>query len=544
MHQARVISLSPFDQVLSVSLQPSVLKQAFIRYNDLKPGMPVKATVTRLVNNGILLSVSDNINGFVPKLHMSDVTLSNPGKMFKAGTTMVKGHVLSCDPSQRRLIITLRKTLVNSTLAKITSYEEAKPGLLSSGVITSVTDFGCFVAFYNGVKGFAHISELSDEFITKPSQHFKVGQTVKIRVVSGVEDGNKLKISFKLNIGSTSATTAHHLTHSIALGHLVSAKLMSKSASSFVLELSNGQSSEDPSSSTLTATMDVAHLSDVKDPAHLTKLVASAFKEGQVIHDCLVIGIDMKRKAVRLSIKPCLVAMAKEGRLVTSMDAVQVGMVVPGFVQKLLPSGCIVGLVGGMFGLAKLHTISDRFITAIGDHISEGQTVLATVTEIDDVTRRFTVNLKNSVNFPSELGVAPSRYEAAYLESMFGELDAVFLHNNVSINTANLWCAGLCIGSLVEGSVKQVLPYGYIIDVNGKHSSGISGLVTTYQGVGKGLVEGSSVKARIMDIDLQKKIIDLSLSHTEVVEVNLGLGNFNMTAQVLDSNSSDSTSHF
>ena len=68
--------------------------------------------------------------------------------------------VLSVEPDRRRLLLTHKKTLVESSLPVITDFSDAKPGVSSHGFITAIKDFGCFVAFYNNVKGLVPRSEL------------------------------------------------------------------------------------------------------------------------------------------------------------------------------------------------------------------------------------------------------------------------------------------------------------------------------------------------------------------------------------------------
>lgn len=54
--------------------------------------------------------------------------------------------------------LTIRNHLsqVASKLSPIVSYEDAVEGLVTHGFITGVEDIGCFVTFYNDVKGLVH----------------------------------------------------------------------------------------------------------------------------------------------------------------------------------------------------------------------------------------------------------------------------------------------------------------------------------------------------------------------------------------------------
>lgn len=68
--------------------------------------------------------------------------------------------VLSVEPDRRRLLLTHKKTMVESDLPFITDYSDAKPGVSTHGFITAIKDFGCLVTFYNNVKGLVPRTEL------------------------------------------------------------------------------------------------------------------------------------------------------------------------------------------------------------------------------------------------------------------------------------------------------------------------------------------------------------------------------------------------
>lgn len=71
--------------------------------------------------------------------------------------------------------------------------EDLEPGMVLSGVVRNVIDFGAFVDI--GVKqdGLIHISELSDSFVKHPSHVLAVGQVVEVRVL-GI-DAKRQRIS-------------------------------------------------------------------------------------------------------------------------------------------------------------------------------------------------------------------------------------------------------------------------------------------------------------------------------------------------------------
>lgn len=84
--------------------------------------------------------------------------------------------MLISNPEEKKLILTLKKTLVTSKFPVLTSYEAAKPGLITHGFIVCAREFGCIVKFYNDVKGLVPKNELSSEPIPSPEKVFYKGQ--------------------------------------------------------------------------------------------------------------------------------------------------------------------------------------------------------------------------------------------------------------------------------------------------------------------------------------------------------------------------------
>ena len=74
--------------------------------------------------------------------------------------------VLSVEPDRRRLLLTHKKTMVESDLPLITDYSDAKPGVSTHGFVTAIKDFGCLVTFYNNVKGLVPRTELGQVLCT------------------------------------------------------------------------------------------------------------------------------------------------------------------------------------------------------------------------------------------------------------------------------------------------------------------------------------------------------------------------------------------
>ncbi len=78
----------------------------------------------------------------------------------------------------------------------ILSMEDLQPDMVLDGVVRNVIDFGAFVDIGVHQDGLVHISQISDSFISHPSDVLKVGEKVKVKILS--VDLNKKRISLTM----------------------------------------------------------------------------------------------------------------------------------------------------------------------------------------------------------------------------------------------------------------------------------------------------------------------------------------------------------
>jgi len=74
---------------------------------------------------------------------------------------------------------------------------DAQPGMILEGVVTNVTKFGAFVDIGVHQDGLVHISELSNRYIKEPGVAVKVGQIVKVKVLSADVKTKRIALSMK-----------------------------------------------------------------------------------------------------------------------------------------------------------------------------------------------------------------------------------------------------------------------------------------------------------------------------------------------------------
>jgi uncharacterized protein len=74
---------------------------------------------------------------------------------------------------------------------------DLQPGMALEGVVTNVTKFGAFVDVGVHQDGLVHISELADRYVKEPSDVVKVGQLVKVHVLTADAKTKRIALSMK-----------------------------------------------------------------------------------------------------------------------------------------------------------------------------------------------------------------------------------------------------------------------------------------------------------------------------------------------------------
>ncbi|MBO8165076.1 MAG: S1 RNA-binding domain-containing protein [Brevibacillus sp.] len=69
-------------------------------------------------------------------------------------------------------------------------------GSIIEGKVTAIKPFGMFVAVTDSEQGLVHISQVANGYVKDINDHFSVGDTVKVKVLS-VDDAGKISLSVR-----------------------------------------------------------------------------------------------------------------------------------------------------------------------------------------------------------------------------------------------------------------------------------------------------------------------------------------------------------
>uniref|UniRef100_A0A8C8RBW1 Programmed cell death 11 n=1 Tax=Pelusios castaneus TaxID=367368 RepID=A0A8C8RBW1_9SAUR len=383
-HRCRIIDYSLMDELALLSLKHRIIAAPFLRYQDVRPGHVVEGKVLALKPIGMQVKVTDHIRGLVPRLHLADVLLKQPEKKYSVGDN-VKCRVLVSNPEGKKLILTLKKTLVTSKCPVLTSYEAARPGLITHGFIVCAREFGCIVKFYNDIKGLVPKSELSSEPIPSPEKVFCKGQVVKVIVLKCEPEQEKLLLSFKLMNrpeGPQELLTASHGVCLLFFAQMVDVKVLKKKDNGLEVSILPDN---------VSAHLPTMHLSD-----HVAncKLLWHWLQEGDILPR--VMCLSDKGGHITLCRKPAVIAAVQEEQVARNFSEIQPGMQLTGYVRNIMPYGVFVEFPFGLTGLVPKAAMSDKFVTDTKEHFVVGQTVVAKVTSMDEEKQRILLCLKLS----------------------------------------------------------------------------------------------------------------------------------------------------
>jgi small subunit ribosomal protein S1 len=159
--------------------------------------------------------------------------LKHPSKLVRIGDP-VEVVVLDCDPAKRRISLGMKQIEPNPW----TLIEERYPvGTRVVGKVKTVTDFGIFIGFEEGVDGLVHVSEMSwTKKIKHPGELYKKGQEIEA-VVLNIDPRNE---RFSLGIKQLTPDPWKDVSRRYRRGEMVTGKVTNVTDFGAFVELEEG----------------------------------------------------------------------------------------------------------------------------------------------------------------------------------------------------------------------------------------------------------------------------------------------------------------
>ncbi len=197
-------------------------------------GSRIKGKVVNVTDYGVFVELEEGVEGLV---HISELTWSkkmkHPSKIVRIGD-IVEVVVLDCDPGKRRISLGMKQIEANPWKLIEKKYPV---GTKVIGRVKTITDFGIFIGFEEGVDGLVHVSEMSwTKKIKHPNELYKKGQEVEA-VVLNIDTKNE---RFSLGIKQLIPDPWKELARRYRKGEVVTGKITNLTDFGAFVELEEG----------------------------------------------------------------------------------------------------------------------------------------------------------------------------------------------------------------------------------------------------------------------------------------------------------------
>ncbi|ORX37905.1 putative rRNA processing-related protein [Kockovaella imperatae] len=480
-HRARVIGHSPLDGVLLLSFERKVLDQVFMQVGELAVGQILKGTIRRLTDKGIFLNIHGSVDGVVWPLHYADIRLKHPEKRFKVGST-VKARVFALEPERNRVVLTLKKTFVESDLKIPTGRTDVNPGNIVNAVVSRIMDKGCIVDLFGGARAFVPQSEASQSFVTDLSEIFFVGKPVIVKVT-------EVDLASGRTIASVRQAQASSLSdQTFDIGDTVSGVVAQIHPEQVVLKLQPSQAS---------ALLSLSSLSNHR--AVTIEQIRTSLKAGDLLDDLVVVSKNATSGLVIVAYRKPSMAASKAGtsssgvsKPAREIDAFSPGQIVSGQIISYTHQGAMVQLTSHLRGRIHPCDAVDDFSMVSGEKVHQ-------VLELDKDVSAYVLKVNKS-NRTIELSTRPSRLGTG---------------NSAKIVDKEVESLGdLKVGDKIRGLVKNISSHGLFVCLGREVVARvmIKELFDEYVKDWQSRFEPNQlVSGTITSLDEKKKLVEMSL---------------------------------
>jgi small subunit ribosomal protein S1 len=237
--------------------------------------------VVNVTDYGVFVELEEGIEGLV---HISEMTwgkkMKHPSKVARIGDR-VKVMVLDCDPVKRRISLGMKQVEPNPWDLIADRYPS---GMRVTGKVKTITDFGVFIGFGEGIDGLVHVSEMSwTKKIKHPAELFRKGQEVEAVVLS-IDPKNE---RFSLGIKQLTPDPWREVARRYRKGEMVNGRVTNVTDFGAFIELEEGIEG-------------LVHVSEIS--REKVEKPSDVLKAGEMV-SAIVLYVDSQERRIGLSMK-------------------------------------------------------------------------------------------------------------------------------------------------------------------------------------------------------------------------------------------------
>jgi small subunit ribosomal protein S1 len=333
-------------------------------FND---GSPITGRVIDKTKGGLRVDIN-GVEAFLPGSQVDSRPIRNLDS-FRGQE--IEARVIKFSRKRNNIVLS-RKVLTDeiNSVQKANTLSQVEEGFVVEGTVKSLLEYGAFVDI-GGIDGLLHVTDMSWGRLDRPSEMFKVGDNVQIKILRLDREKEKVSLGYKQLIPDPWATVAEIYP----IGSRLKGRVSSVADYGAFVELEPG----------VEGLVHISEMSWSKRVKHPKNLVNT----GDEV-EVQVLGIDPQDRRISLGMK-----QMQPNPWETVGDRYHVGDKVHGRVRNLTDFGAFIEIEDGIDGLVHVSDISwSKKIKHPKDVLKKGQEVDAVVTNIDTPHRRLSLSIK------------------------------------------------------------------------------------------------------------------------------------------------------
>ena len=331
-------------------------------------GSTVKGRVMERIKGGLRIDI-DGIAAFLPG---SQVDVRPVRNLDSLRNQEIEAKVIKLNRKRSNVVLS-RKAVIEGENAgrKDQTLGQIEEDIIVEGQIKNLTDYGAFVDL-GGVDGLLHVTDMSWGRLQNPSELFKVGDNIQVKVLKFDRDRERVSLGYKQLLPDPWSSVEERFP----IGTRVGGRIASVADYGAFVELENG----------VEGLVHVSEMSWSKRVKHPSKIV----NPGDTV-EVEVLSVDPKARRISLGMK-----QIQENPWQTLHDRYQIGTRVHGRVRNLTDFGAFIEIEDGVDGLVHVSDISwSRRIKHPSEVLKKGQEIDAIITSIDTENRRLSLSIKD-----------------------------------------------------------------------------------------------------------------------------------------------------
>ena len=351
--------------------------------------------------------------GIVWPLHYSDLRLKHPERKFKPGSA-VKTRVLSLDSEKNRVVLTLKRSLVNSDLPVLQSIAEAEVGQVLQATVHTFLQKDMLVELFGGMRAFVPIAEAADKFVADIKKEFTIGQVLKVRITAVDLEMGRLTASVKQALDSYKPKETKEKSakkgkakEEVAIADISGIEVGAK-VTGDIAEIHENQ-----------VVLALEGLGGVKALLSLASLarhrsttadeLRTELKTGETLEDLVVVTKNPEKGLLILghpvtassSLFGAAAAPSRTGISANTLptltfDDLEEGQIIDGTLGDQNPQGYFVQLAKGIRGKVRWTELADDYDSVQGATLARGTSVKVIIVDYDKASKRIDLSMRAS----------------------------------------------------------------------------------------------------------------------------------------------------